>query len=1681
MTNETRERINAYKKALPGMRERVVAVALLLAMSVSMMSSASFAWITLSRAPEISGMQTTVAANGNLEIALAQGSTSDPLEAPQESKVGDSSAAEGQSVVDANITWGNLVNVSDPSYGISEIALRPALLSERNVTTYPLYGAAYGDDGRVVDTTDRYEFTSWKDFGNNVFRFAGGSETRYGVRAISSVKYENVTGNQTIQQFDDAVTKATSNMNTIYNGIISNDKSTATNLSEKSGQTVTSISALEALVTVFAQDTVNDILGSSTTTSCSPYIYHFYKLLLLFRDALDAEGEVLLQLANWQAFMDKRNEGKTNTFVDVADLKSKVNELSNYGVKLDTLSQHISDYKKLNEAIDLLRDKALACKDPDNASNPKYTWTDIEPAVSKLINISTTELNGTPMSQLSGNLGAITGGGEKSVVIKDGVLKNFEQRTLTAANRMEAKVSIKVTVSFIPYTVKGVVTTAASGEPLVTADYDRCASGEAAGKGEAVSKDTYGMALDLWVRTNYPGAILTLEGSAVYEQKPVTGTDDEGNSVDIYILSDGEAEIDVYQKDGTWYYANGHTEVPAEALENNIPTQKTEQIVIGYQGENRVWEDWEELLELGYIEKDATTQGAGSCYVFYASPTDQAKILDLLKAFTIAFVDQNGKTLGLATLNTEHAFENNGKVTVPLEMTSGTTYTDENGNIYTGITALTQNEPQLITAIVYLNGRKLENENVLSDNSIHGQLNIQFGTSATLIAPDNEELMSQYRTITAEVTVGSESSVDKASPIQLDYSASGHTARVTLTIDGEQPERIEGFFVRMINKTQGTRGEQKPFTINEDGTWGAEFKITAPGNYVLNTLLVDGVEYSLHDGTEEGYAANHPAIFIKGLELTSVSTDVTSGTYMRTEKSFPVTVTAKIASEINPKKVTALFYNKDQSRQYSALLTYDSVNDQWVGTANIGISDTYILRHISVITDTDTYTLDVPAANQTNLVLYLGLTAGVYTTLSEDNWNYEMVDSDGDGNLDTVTVPIYARVWDGSGAQMKNLTNVTVYYHTSTSAMDADGVSAQLTWTDDLGGYYTGLLGIDKLGAFQANRLTVSMMGQGSALYDLNDDAPVFRCFPPEPPEYVSSTADEYQLSISKEAEYTVYLTNATAATVTGTFTRTDGAGTLTSEGVAISSANGVDEYRFNLTGDGKWKLSSVHVETFDAFDLAATDAPVTKIVSSVNTKTYYDGVENKFLSSVLMEGQCLQTHTSKQVKVEVTDYEGQPIQGLTDATWTINHDTSKQFEYGGYTGSDGKAVKYGTGGVGIIDLAVVDNTVTGTEEFTYTGEYTSTIKLNFTDNQSYTLTAGNPKFTVKSTPPTVTVTGISPAAGSSYRMFFGSLAADGTTPEASTKVSGFASTDYSATVYIYAKDAGGVDSEAYTPLLPKVTLSITGMPTDKTYTATMAFANAASSTYNKTFTFKNSATSNEQSIGGGINGQNGFYNWGTDTDPKIFPAGKQTVDFITVTMGGTTYTVQLSHEVTINQPQYPPYADFAVNDSTFTGTVPGRIYGTPNADGTFTITLPGSQTWIAPGLSAVDGDFELQSDNTDQVWTGSWKPISNGYTTYSRNIKIYTAVSTTTTWDITKVITGWKVGNTTYKPGETVQITGAQRITAVISATNGPSTTQTETATRTVTTFTKTGTSYTEPSGTKVSSTTNTDVTTYS
>ena len=154
--NESKQRIAEYKKLLPDLKERVVAVALLLVISFTMVITTSFAWVVLSRSPEVTGVTTNIASNGNLEIALATG---DGTQAPGESKVGDSSAA--QSITAANITWGNMINLNDPAYGLDNLVLRPAELNTAALLTSPLYGAEYDADGRIVKLDSSFGYATW--------------------------------------------------------------------------------------------------------------------------------------------------------------------------------------------------------------------------------------------------------------------------------------------------------------------------------------------------------------------------------------------------------------------------------------------------------------------------------------------------------------------------------------------------------------------------------------------------------------------------------------------------------------------------------------------------------------------------------------------------------------------------------------------------------------------------------------------------------------------------------------------------------------------------------------------------------------------------------------------------------------------------------------------------------------------------------------------------------------------------------------------------------------------------------------------------------------------------------------------------------------------------------------------------------------------------------------------------------------------------------------------------------------------------------------------------------------------------------------------------------------------------------------------------------------------------------
>ena len=108
------------------LRKKLKATLLLAVICLVLMFAASYAWFALSTAPEVSGIETKVGANGSLEIALLTEQTyADPVEI--RGKIG-SSAAE-QDALESNKSWGNVIELNDERYGLSHITLLPARLN----------------------------------------------------------------------------------------------------------------------------------------------------------------------------------------------------------------------------------------------------------------------------------------------------------------------------------------------------------------------------------------------------------------------------------------------------------------------------------------------------------------------------------------------------------------------------------------------------------------------------------------------------------------------------------------------------------------------------------------------------------------------------------------------------------------------------------------------------------------------------------------------------------------------------------------------------------------------------------------------------------------------------------------------------------------------------------------------------------------------------------------------------------------------------------------------------------------------------------------------------------------------------------------------------------------------------------------------------------------------------------------------------------------------------------------------------------------------------------------------------------------------------------------------------------------------------------------------------------------
>ena len=169
-----------------GLRNKLIAAISMLLVSSIMMVSSTYAWFTLSTAPEVKNISTTVAGNGSLEIALMP--TDGLLSSITAGAVGSTATLKQK-----NVKWGNQVDLSDAAYGLSAISLNPAQLNYAKpegaaegtaaafVPDKPLAIAKYGFDGRIAGLDAQNVGIKSKADGE------GFDSGNYGVRAIGEL------------------------------------------------------------------------------------------------------------------------------------------------------------------------------------------------------------------------------------------------------------------------------------------------------------------------------------------------------------------------------------------------------------------------------------------------------------------------------------------------------------------------------------------------------------------------------------------------------------------------------------------------------------------------------------------------------------------------------------------------------------------------------------------------------------------------------------------------------------------------------------------------------------------------------------------------------------------------------------------------------------------------------------------------------------------------------------------------------------------------------------------------------------------------------------------------------------------------------------------------------------------------------------------------------------------------------------------------------------------------------------------------------------------------------------------------------------------------------------------------------------------------------------------------------
>ena len=686
MTNTANSR---RKVQMPSnIRKKFAAALVMLLIAAIMLISSTYAWFTLSTAPEVTGITTNVGANGNLEIALLNHTnfTSDAADLGVLTNVGDSMEAASQTIEQANGTWGNLIDLSPVSYGLPNIVLNPSALNITDaattgstIGTTMLLAPSYGSDGRVM-TVDKQTVTGQAQ--GTSFTVA---DDYNGVRAIG------VSSGITLRQssYTNALANITVNMSRARSAAAASLVDNGANLG---GLLMKIAAASDPTSVTFTREEVEYILPMlAGLESANDYVLTAAKYAALaytFSAANTAEltDEQVSTISASALAADRAGLASVTGLVIPASVTAVLNQ---YDTAAAEIAAANTEYQNLTTGA--------------NETKDSYSYSEVNSLINKLINKQYVSVGGVTnpgRNDISELADVAMSGNPVEIVMLPGS-GIYADIATNAGNYTAGPMRVPVSYSGLSMTLT--VNMNAQGEtPILLTEAIQAGqdAGSPGGTGATSIDDTYGYALDFGFRTNASASHLLLQ---------------QGGKQRVYNVDGQESQNALTQGQGS-YVQFTSTNINTFSIEEMVRLMSALRVVFAEPTISEGVTSYN-ILGIAAPEVDITVdQGTGAVsYSGEAVGTDGWKVQLAMYNYTAEPVNGNEVKVVLGEKKT--------------------------GEDALTLCALEQNVGKKITVIVYLDGDVVDNTMVANaETSMNGTLNLQFASDVDLIPMENTDL-----------------------------------------------------------------------------------------------------------------------------------------------------------------------------------------------------------------------------------------------------------------------------------------------------------------------------------------------------------------------------------------------------------------------------------------------------------------------------------------------------------------------------------------------------------------------------------------------------------------------------------------------------------------------------------------------------------------------------------------------------------------------------------------------------------------------------------------------------------------------------------------------------------------------------------------------------------------------------